>query len=122
MLTPTKGRYVAVLTLLLGLFSTVIGGWALFAPRSFARFVNFPAHDHFLHDVGAFQIGIGATLLLALIWRDPLATVLAAFLLGNTIHAINHAADTDLGGHTWDSGALGAVSVAVTVGLVMRLR
>ena len=28
-----------------------------------------------------------------------LATALAGFLIGNTIHGINHAADLDLGGH-----------------------
>jgi len=33
--------------------------------------VNFPSHRHFVHDVGAFQLGIGVTLLLAMIWVAP---------------------------------------------------
>src|SRR4029453_15165304 len=41
------------------------GIWGLVAPRSFAEFVAFPYNRHFLHDAGAFQIGIGVPLVLA---------------------------------------------------------
>jgi hypothetical protein len=51
-----------------GLFMLVLGIWAFFAPASFADFVAFPYNRHLLHDVGAFQIGIGTTMLLALMW------------------------------------------------------
>jgi len=44
-----------------GLFMLVLGIWAFFAPASFADFVAFPYNRHLLHDVGAFQIGIGTT-------------------------------------------------------------
>src|SRR5215203_5183780 len=53
-----------------GLFMLVLGIWAFFAPASFADFVAFPYNRHLLHDVGAFQIGIGTTMLLALMWTD----------------------------------------------------
>ena len=53
-----------------GLFMLVLGIWAFFAPASFAEFVAFPYNRHLLHDVGAFQIGIGTTMLLALMWTD----------------------------------------------------
>src|SRR5215203_5951501 len=53
-----------------GLFMLVLGIWAFFAPASLADFVAFPYNRHLLHDVGAFQIGIGTTMLLALMWTD----------------------------------------------------
>lgn len=63
-----------------GLFMLAAGVWALVSPRSFADVVGFAYSEHFLHDAGAFQIGIGVALLLALVWRDALATALAALL------------------------------------------
>jgi PPOX class probable F420-dependent enzyme len=119
---PATDRYVVGVTLLAAAFSLVAGVWALFWPGSFAEAVRFPEHTHFLHDVGAFQIGIGVTLALAVPWRDPLAVVLTGFLVGNTIHAANHAVDLDLGGRDSDPWLLGLVSVLVAVALVRRLR
>jgi hypothetical protein len=85
-------------------------------------FVDFPYHEHFLHDLGAFQLGIGATLLLALIWTDALAVALAGFLVSNSLHAINHAFDRALGGHDSDAWTLGTLSVLVLVALALRMR
>ncbi|HEY8471678.1 MAG TPA: PPOX class F420-dependent oxidoreductase [Natronosporangium sp.] len=68
------------------------------------------------------QIGIGVTLLLALIWRDALCTVLAGFLVGNSIHALNHALDLELDGRARDAWLLTALSVIVAVALWLRLR
>jgi PPOX class probable F420-dependent enzyme len=115
-------RYVAGVTLLAAAFMLVAGVWALFWPDSFAEAVRFPEHTHFLHDVGAFQIGIGVTLALAVLWRDPPAVVLTGFVVGNTIHAANHTVDLDLGGRDSDPWLLGLLSVLVAVGLVRRLR
>lgn len=106
---------------LAGLFMLGAGVWALVSPRTFAAVVGFDYSEHFLHDAGAFQIGIGLSLLLALIWRDPRATVLAAFLAANTVHAINHATDLDLGGRSLDAWLLGALSVLVAFALWRRL-
>jgi PPOX class probable F420-dependent enzyme len=119
---PAADRYVVGVTLLAAAFALVAGVWALFWPGSFAEAVRFPEHTHFLHDVGAFQIGIAVTLALAVLWRDALAVVLAGFLVGNTIHAVNHAVDLDLGGRDSDSWLLGLASVLVAVALVRRLR
>lgn len=115
-------RLVATVTGLTGIATAVAGVWALLAPRSFAEAVNFPEHEHFLHDIGAFQIGLGAMLLLALIWGDTLITVLSAFLLANSLHTVVHVTDLDLGGGAWQAWTLGAISVAVAVALVLRLR
>ena len=61
---------VTAAVLISGLVALAIGIWAFFAPASFAEFVAFPYSRHLMHDVGAFQIGIGATMLLALLWAD----------------------------------------------------
>jgi PPOX class probable F420-dependent enzyme len=107
-------------TLVTAAFSLVGGVWALLWPVSFADAVDFPDHVHFLHDIGAFQIGIGAGLLLALIWEDSLTAALAGFLVANTVHTVNHAVDLDLGGQAWTVWALALLSVLVAVALAAR--
>jgi PPOX class probable F420-dependent enzyme len=114
--------FVAAVTGVAGLLTLAAGVWSLASPSSFAEAVAFPNAEHFLHDLGAFQIGIGATLLLALGWKDGLALALTGFLVGNSIHAVNHAVDLDLGGHAADPWALGLVSVLVGAALMVRLR
>jgi hypothetical protein len=115
-------RYVAAVLALTGTSMVAAGSWAGVAPRSFARFVAFPYHEHFLHDLGAFQVGIGVTLLLALAWRDAPTVALAGFLVANTLHALSHAIDQDLGGRASDPYAIGAVSLLAAVALVLRVR
>src|SRR6266508_307935 len=85
---PGRG-YVISVTLLAGAAMLAAGIWSLAAPRSFAEAVKFPYAEHFIHDLGAFQVGIGVTLLLAVIWSDALALALAGFLVGNTVHGDN---------------------------------
>jgi PPOX class probable F420-dependent enzyme len=114
--------FVAAVTGVAGLLTLAAGVWSLASPSSFAEAVAFPNAEHFLHDLGAFQIGIGTTLLLALGWKDGLALALTGFLVGNSIHTVNHAVDLDLGGHAADPWALGLVSVLVGGALVVRLR
>ena len=114
-------RFVLTVTGLAGLFMTAAGMAALLAPNWFAEAAGFPRHTHFVHDAGAFQLGIGITLLLALIWHDGLALVLAGFLVANTTHAVNHAADLDLGGHSADPWGLAALSLLTAAALVVRL-
>jgi hypothetical protein len=114
--------YVAAILALAGAGMLAAGIWAGVAPRSFARFVVFPYHQHFLHDLGAFQVGIGVTLLLALVWRDAASVALAGFLVANTLHAVSHAADLELGGRTSDPYAIGVLSLLVAAALVLRVR
>jgi PPOX class probable F420-dependent enzyme len=98
------------------------GVWALAAPRSFAEFVGFPYSEHFLHDAGAFQVGIGMMLLLAAAWTDAAAVTLAGFLVANTVHTVNHIVDLGMGGHSRDAWALGLISVVTLAALVGRMR
>ena len=121
--SPRPGRTVVVLTVLASIAVLVPGGWAWIDPASFAEFVNWPNHEHFLHDAGAFQIALGLMLLAALRWRDALAVVLGGFLFGNSLHAVNHITDQHLGGgNASDPFVLGSFSVAAAVALGLRLR
>jgi hypothetical protein len=43
-----------------------------------------------LHDIGAFNLGLGATLLLTLAWADGLLVALAGVEVGATTHALAH--------------------------------
>ncbi|SNR43047.1 hypothetical protein SAMN06265360_105246 [Haloechinothrix alba] len=115
-------RVVTLVSALAGLAMLAAGVWSLAGTRSFAAFANFGHHEHFLHDLGAFQIGIGVMVLLALIWADALATALAALFVANTLHVVNHVIDLSHGGFAWQAWALAAVSVAVAVALVLRVR
>ena len=117
-LTP----FVQVTTVVAALSMVVLGVWMRIDPASFARFANFPEHEHFLHDAGVFQIGIGLVMLCALRWRDLPAVVLAGFVFTNTFHAINHVLDRHLGGNDSDWWMLGLLSVVAAAGLVARLR
>lgn len=119
--TPAR-IYLVTVTAAVGAVTAGIGMWCLVDPISFADAVQFGAHRHFLHDVGAFQLGLGVTLLLALIWGDALATALAGFVLANTVHTVNHVVDLDVGGSIAQAWALGVVSVALVVAFVLRLR
>jgi PPOX class probable F420-dependent enzyme len=114
--------YIVAVTALVGVVTAGIGIWCLTDPGSFADFVGFHDHEHFLHDIGAFQLGLGITLLLALIWSDALATALAGFIVANTVHTVIHVVDLDLGGSAAQVWLLGAISVALIVAFVLRLR
>lgn len=113
---------VRVVTGLLGLVAVVVGVWALASPSSFSDAVNFPPSEHFVHDVGAFQLGIGVTLLLALIWADGLAVALAGYLVGGVAHTGSHVVDADLGGSPAQTWAVGLSAVLALAALIARLR
>jgi len=110
----------AVLPAALGML--VAGAWCWVDPASFAAATNWPEHEHFLHDAGAFQLGIGVMLLAALRWRDALAVVLAGAAFTNGLHAVNHAMDLDLGGRASDPWLLAVLALVALAGLLVRLR
>ena len=114
--------YVAIIMIVAGLGMLGAGIWAWLAPLSFAQAVAFSYHEHFLHDLGVFQIGIGVALLVAMVCRDARAVALTALLTTNILHAVNHAYDRHLGGHDSDAYLLAALSLLVAAALVLRLR
>jgi PPOX class probable F420-dependent enzyme len=114
--------YLVAVTSGVGMATAGIGIWCLIDPASFADAVGFDTHRHFLHDVGAFQLGLGVILLLALVWADALATAFVGFIVANTVHTVNHIVDLDEGGSAAQAWVLGGVSVALALAFVLRLR
>jgi len=113
---------VRAISALLGLLTAVVGVWALVSPQSFSEFVNLPPHRHFVHDVGAFQLGIGVTLLLATIWADALMVAVAGYAVGGIAHTVSHAVDGDVGGSAGQTVAFGVLTVMAAVALMVRWR
>jgi hypothetical protein len=109
-------RVVRAATAVLGTLTVVAALWALFWPAAFSGFVNFAPHRHFVHDIAAFELGIGAALLLAMIWGDALMTALAGYAVAGVAHTVVHVADSELGGsavQTWLIGVLALAAVGV---------
>jgi len=116
---PTRMRRFVIV---LGLLTAAGGGWALLSPGSFSEFVNFPPHRHFVHDVGAFQLGIGATLLLAAIWGDAMLVAVVGYAVGGTAHTASHLADGHLGGSTLQTGLIAALTLLAVAAAALRWR
>jgi hypothetical protein len=96
------GRLPRGVAMLMGLQFVAFGAWAMVRPRSFfdALATFEPYNEHFLQDIGAFQVGLGAVLLLAC-WRpraDGLATALLGAGVGAALHAVSHLTGRELGG------------------------
>ncbi len=109
---------------IVGVLTLIAGVWALVDPQSFYdQVATWPPYNrHFLHDVGAFQTGLGATLVLALFMRDALLLGLTGVGIGAVLHAVSHAVDRDLGGRSSDPITLGIVAAVIAVGALLRAR
>jgi hypothetical protein len=119
-----RPRIAAWIAAFAGIVQMGLGAWAFFAPRSFYDTIaTFPPYnEHFLHDIGAFQLGIGAALLAALVWRDVLFVALAGGAVGAVFHWVSHLRDRDLGGSDKDPWTLGAFALLLLVGVAVRWR
>jgi hypothetical protein len=107
-----------------GVFTLALGIWATADTTSFyENIAEFPPYNrHFLHDLGAFQIGLGAALLLALIWRgDAVLAVLGGAAAGATVHWAVHIADEEHGGRSSDPYTLGLIALILVAVFAWRL-
>ncbi len=97
--------------------SVTTGVWALAAPHTFhAAIAPFPPYNqHLIHDIGAFQLGLGTCLALGLVARDALLVVLAGNAVGADAHAVSHLMDRHLGGHPTDPLTIGALGLLITL-------
>jgi len=99
---PGNRKGPAVLSVGVGAGLVALGLWAMVDPQSFFERVALfePYNQHFLQDLGAFQIGLGAVLLLAgLIPRlDAVTVALLGVGIGAALHAVSHVIGIDLGG------------------------
>lgn len=118
---PTIAGVIGVLSFL------PTGIWAMVAPESFAdNIASFdPYNQHFVQDLGAFQIGLGAVLVLALLL--PAAQALTVALLGTGIgtaaHTVSHVIGRDLGGKPSSDIPMFAVIAVLLIGVgVWQLR
>lgn len=94
--------YPRIVAVAVGVFLLGSGVWAMLDPQSFFDSVATfePYNRHFLLDIGAFQIGLGAVLLVAAGWpgADALAMALLGVGVGSAAHVVSHAVTHDLGG------------------------
>jgi hypothetical protein len=114
-----------VIGAVIGTFYLVNGAWALLAPLSFFNAVATfaPANIHLLHDLGAFQVGLGLALTLPVALRAPLRAPLIAVLGASVLHVVAHLEDIHLGGHpTTDLPVLTLICVALAVALGVEVR
>jgi hypothetical protein len=103
-------------------FALGSGVWAFAAPRSFYDNVATfePYNRHFLHDIGAFTIGLGAGMLVALVTHwGALRVALTALAVASVVHVVSHAVDSDLGGRDSDLPGLIVVAVLFLIGAAM---
>jgi len=78
--------------------------------------------DRFLHDAGAFQTGLGVTVLLALAWSDSLLVVLTGVSVASWLHVLSHVLDRNIGGRpATDIPGLVSVAVLATVAALARM-
>ncbi len=119
-----SSRSAFVLAIVLGCLWVALGVWALAEPESFystiAPFV--PYNRHLVHDLGAFQIGLGAALLLAARWSDGLIVAFGANVVAGAAHVLSHVLDSQLGGHSYDIPNLILLVLLPLAGLVLRGR
>jgi predicted anti-sigma-YlaC factor YlaD len=100
--TSEPWGFARVVAVIGGVFFLVGGLWAMVDPEGFYdTLATFePYNEHFLQDIGAFQLGLGAVLLLAAVWPrlDALAVGLLGVGFGSAAHVVSHAVGHDLGG------------------------
>lgn len=115
---------LSILTALAAAFFLFPGIWALVDARGFFdNLATFePYNAHFVHDLGAFQVGIGATLAAAL-WRrqDAIFAALTGAGIGSVVHTGTHIADHELGGKDSDVFVFGVVALLLLAGAAWRL-
>ncbi len=114
-----------IIALAIGVFYLLVGLWAFLDPTSFyGEVATFqPYNQHFLHDAGAFQVGLGLALLLPAVVGRGLQPALLAVLAASLLHLVAHIEDVRLGGHSaTDLTALGVLCLALAAALVVDTR
>ena len=125
LVTPVRRRQPVLVAAVLICAASMLalGAWALLAPESFARFIDYPPYNrHLIHDAGAFQLGIGATVLLALWWSDALVVALTGFAVASGLHTLSHWTDRNLGGHGSDVPSLGLLTLVALIAIYARIQ
>jgi len=114
-----------IIALAIGVFYLLVGLWAFLDPASFyGEVATFqPYNQHFLHDAGAFQVGLGLALLLPAVLGRGVRPALLAVLAASLLHFGAHVEDMRLGGHpATDLSVLGVLCLALAAALVVDTR
>ncbi len=126
--TPATARseqFTRVVAIGVGLVFVGAGLWAFLAPRSFFENAALfePYNAHFIRDIGAFQLGLGAVLLLAAWLRDALLAALTGVAVGALAHLAAHVIDRDLGGDpAVDIPAFAVIAILLIAAAATRAR
>lgn len=95
-----RNRFAVGVAGLIGIFFVAIGLWEFLAPASFfdAMAPWDPYNEHFIRDLGAVTIGLGAVLVLSVVLpgRDPVLPALLGAGVGSVFHVVSHLIDGDL--------------------------
>ena len=116
-----------VVAILLGIGFVAPGAWAMLDPESFFEVLAnlHPYNEHFVQDIGAFQVGLGAVLLLAGLSARPdaLTVALLGVGVGAALHAVSHVVGRDLGGTPErDIPAFAGMAIVLLVAAAVRWR
>ena len=111
-------------TAVLALVLVGLGLWAMIAPHGFYETAaTYPPYNrHFVHDIGALLIGLGACLVAGLLVRDALLAVLAGNTAGAAAHFVSHVADRSLGGNASDPVTFGVLALLFAMLTLARWR
>ena len=115
-------RVSRVVAVLAGVTTLAAGAWAFAAPRSFfAAIASYPPYnEHFLRDIGAFNIGLGVGLLVSAAMTDGLLVALTAAGTGSAFHAASHWIDRGAGGLASDPWVFSAAAALLLATAVIR--
>ena len=119
----TRDLYVTPIIGIAAVFNTGAGLWAFAGPRSFYDLIATypPYHAHFIRDIGAFLLGLGAVLIGALMWRDVAFVVLLGSTVAAGFHWASHLIDRQHGGTGADPWLTGLFALLLVAGLVLRV-
>lgn len=121
----TRANVIGWITILAGAMFLLFGLWAFLGPRSFFDAVATfePYNAHLVRDIGAFQIGLGAVLVLVAALHDAHAGALLGVGIGAAFHAVAHVIDRALGGSPGtDIPTFAIVAVALLLAGIAQLR
>ncbi|HVL81536.1 MAG TPA: hypothetical protein VM840_08095 [Actinomycetota bacterium] len=119
-----RDRAVRTVILAIGAFLALSGIWAFASPATFyERVASYPPPNmHLIRDIGAFQFGLGATLLVSLVRNDGPLVALVGTAAGSVLHFFSHVIDAGRGGRPTDPLSIGLLTVVVVLAAVWRAR
>jgi hypothetical protein len=117
-----SGATLRLLVVVAALVLLGSGVWAMVAPDSFYGVVaTYPPYNrHLIHDLGAFLLGLGATLGLALALGDVLLVALTGNAIAGAAHFVSHVVDREIGGQSTDPLTVGLFALFLVALAVWR--